>query len=157
MKVTAKLTLIEQTEAKALKNLRSIVKQGKNSRTFLQMKAYPIYIKAQMKRWMSENTSQGSQWKALDPRYAARKKKDWWGWEGNGTKMMIASGRLYKSVIGAGAGHYKMITDKEMIVGTDVEYAKYAGAIRPIVEFNKAFIAKLKADWIEFMLSGKGK
>lgn len=157
MKVKATLTLMEQTEAKALKNLRSIVKQGKNSRTFLQMKVYPLYIQAQMKRWMTENQSQGTQWKPLNPAYAAQKKKDWWGWIGNGTKMLIASGRLYKSVIGAGDGHYKMITDTEMIVGTDVPYARYVSDIRPIMQFDKKFIAKIKADWIDFMISGKGR
>jgi len=156
MKVKVSLSMIEQTQSLALKRLRLMVKNGKNSRSFLQLKAYPVYIKAQMKRWMTENESQGPRWKALNPKYAAQKRRDWQGWIGNGQKMMIASGRLYQSVIGSGGGHFKMITDKEMIVGTDVPYAKYAGAQRTITAFDKRFVATLKADWIKFMTSGKG-
>lgn len=148
--------VLEDINAQALKTLRSIIKNGKSSRTFLQIKAYPIYIEAQKNRWMTENQSQTGQWKALNPIYAAQKKKEWWGSDGNGAKMMIASGRLYKSVIGTGDGHYKMITDSEMIVGTDIPYARYASVIRPIMEFDKDFINKLKSDWTDYMISGKG-
>lgn len=156
MKVKASLSLIEETQSLALKRLRQIVKNGKDSRSFLQLKAYPVYIKAQMKRWMTENQSQGQQWKPLNEKYAWWKKTRYAFAIGNGTKMMIRTGRLYQSVIGAGDGHFKMITDKEMIVGTDVPYAKYAGAQRTIMSFDKKFVATLKADWIKFMISGKG-
>ena len=151
MKVKANLSLLEETQAKALKQLRLLVKNGKNSRSFLQLKAYPAYIGAQMKRWMTENQSQGTQWKPLNPDYAWWKKTRFAFAIGHGTKMMIRTGKLYQSVIGAGEGHFKMITDKEMIVGTDVPYAKYAGAQRTIMSFDKRFIQKLKKSSSSFL------
>jgi hypothetical protein len=149
-------TSLEIVEDTALKNLRAMIKRGKSTRTFLQLKAYPIYIKAQMKRWMTENTSQGTAWAPLNSKYASYKLKKFGSNVGAGKKIMIATGRLYQSIIGAGDGHFKLITDSSMIVGTTLDYAKFAASKRPIMKFNKDMIAQLKADWIKFMIQGKG-
>lgn len=148
---------MELVEDTALKSLKKMVRQAKSSRSFLQMKVYPLYIKAQMKRWMTQNTSQGSEWEPLNPKYAQYKLTRFATGPGGGRKMMIATGDLYKSIIGAGDGHFKMITENEMIVGTSISYAKYAGGARPIMQFDKEFIKMIKADWIKWILSGKGK
>lgn len=147
-------TSLEIVEDTALKNLRAMIKRGKSTRTFLQLKAYPIYIKAQMKRWMTENSSQGTAWAPLNKKYAEYKLKKYGAAVGGGKKMMIATGRLYQSIIGAGDGHFKLITDSAMIVGTTLDYAKYAASKRPFQKFNKDMIAQLKADWIKYMIKG---
>ena len=147
---------MEMVEDSALKNLKAMVKRGKNSRSFLQLHAYPVYIKAQMQRWMTEGASQNEKWDALNPAYAAYKLKKFSTAPGGGRKIMIATGKLYQSVIGAGEGHFKMITDNEMIVGTSVPYATYPSARRKIMHFDKGFIKILKKKWIDYIIRGKG-
>ena len=154
MAVQANLSVVE---GQALKNLRAMIARGKSSRTFLQKHAYPTYIKAQMKRFSSENSSQGQQWAPLNPKYAAYKLNKYASATGGGRKIMIATGKLYKSIIGAGDGHFKVITDKEMIVGTSIPYATFPARTRSIMKFNPDFIRMIKEKWIAYMVSGKGE
>lgn len=146
---------LEVVEGQALKNLRSMIARGKSSRTFLQKHAYPAYLGAQRKRFQTENKSQSQQWAALNPKYAAYKVNKYASAPGGGRKIMIATGKLYKSIIGEGDGHFKLITDKEMVVGTSIPYATFPARTRSIMKFNPDFIRRLKEQWSQYLISGK--
>lgn len=98
---------------------------------FLVRVAYPMYQKFQRKRWMTRNVSEGMQWKPNALRYSEWKKIKYASFPGGGTKVMIATGRLFQSIIGPSPDHRRIIRGTKMIIGTSVEYASYAGDIRP--------------------------
>lgn len=136
------------TENKILNRLNDMVKNVKDVRGFLERVVYPTYLKAQKKRWMSENQTDGSGdlggWDALNPLYAARKKVRWAQAPGGGTKLLIASGRLYKAVMGEGPGHRKIVSDRSIIIGVDIPYAKYVNARRPFFIFSDEMMTGIK-------------
>lgn len=122
------------------KRLNEMVKKSNDTRGFLNRVIYPMYQKAQIQRWMTENSSEGGRWKALDPKYAAWKKRAYSGgtrykfiggrgegrpWQaigtwpvgpGRGEKILIASGRLVGSSIGPNDQYTVGVDDHRKIV-----------------------------------------
>lgn len=104
---------------------------------FLNRNVLEMYRNLQRRRWMTENASEGNAWAALNPGYAARKKKVYAGYPGKGTKKLIATNTLFLSVIGPGKGFRKVTTPRSLIIATTVEYAPYVNEIRPFTEWSK--------------------
>lgn len=103
---------------------------------YLNRTVYPEYQNRQRMRWQTENTSEGTQWKSLKPEYAERKKSIFASYEGSGTKMMIATGRLFKSVIGPGKDHRKIVSNGRLTVSWTTPYAIYTEDVRPVNEWD---------------------
>lgn len=81
----------------------------------------------QARRWMTENSSEGTRWHALEPGYAARKRREFKSYPGAGTKILVATDTLRKSVTGSVDDGYKAVTTpRSLTVTTSV---KYAGAV----------------------------
>lgn len=137
------------------KKLQQMVEQTRQTRAFLERVVYPSYLKAQMKRWMSEGRSDGvgalQAWKPLSSRYSAWKKVRYASAPGGGTKMLIATMRLFNAVTGKGEGHKKLISDKSIIIGVDVPYAKYVNASRPFFIFSDPFMDGLRDKYKKFI------
>lgn len=99
---------------------------------------YPTYRRRQMKRYQTENASEGTRWAPLNPSYAKRKLTKFASYPGQGRKMMIATGRMKDSVIGPGADHKKIGPSKGRLeVYWTTPYAVYTEQVRPVNVWDK--------------------
>lgn len=164
-------TGIQVVSSKIVKNLDEIVARGRSSRAFLARVAYPMYQARQMKRWMTEGSSEDEQWAPLNKKYAEWKRINFAGYPGNGLKMLIRTGRLAEGVIGRkmtgdvvspesqaepsrAAGHFVMITNTQLVVATEVEYAKYVSAKRKLWVFKPDFRKDIKKRLQKWLFRG---
>jgi len=146
---------IIQLSSNIEKRLKEMVQQANRTRDFLERVVYKTYLKAQMKRWMSEGRSDGfgslPGWKALNAQYAEQKKVRFAEFPGRGKKMLIATNRLFNATTGKGPGHKKIVSEKSVIVGVDVPYAKYVNADRPFFIFSDEMMTGLKNKYRKFV------
>lgn len=130
----------------------TMLDRAESMRSFLNDNIYRIYQNAQRDRWMTVNNSQGKEWRALDPVYAVLKRKIYATYEGGGTKMLIATGRLYKSVIGPGQGQRKIVTNRSLYIATGVEYAGFVDEVRPFTTWGDPFRKKVSKAISDFVM-----
>lgn len=143
--------------------LNGLIDRTKSSKTFLQLVLYPMYQNMQMARWMSENTSEGAKWASLTPRYKAYKAIKFVNYPGSGTKMLIAKGRLFGSVVGPKAkslgfdtsDHRKLITNSKLKVQSATSYARHVAEKRPFMEFGQASKDQMKRALKAFILHNR--
>lgn len=148
--MATKVTL-ESLHDNVTKRLQSMVDKTKSMQTYFARVAYPRYQRTQIERWMSENQSQMGKWKPLTSLYARQKLSKYSGYDYGGTKMLIGTGILFKSVVGPGDGHGAKFTNTSMEIKTTVSYAPYVAAHRPFMEFSKATVQAWKKDMQEYV------
>jgi hypothetical protein len=139
--------------------IETMLDRGKSMQSFLNRNVYRIYQNAQRSRWITENASEGGEtgrWEKLNPTYAERKKKIYAAYEGAGEKMLIATGRLFKAVVGPSNGQIKVVTNTSMTISTSVEYAKYVNEARSFSTWGPSFKAKVKKAIGDFILYNIG-
>lgn len=144
----------KKIEADVTAKLRGMAQRASAVRGFMIRNIYPMYQNAQRERWMTENTSEFSRWEKLDPIYAARKRKEFAEYEGGGTKMLIATGKLFHSVIGPGEGFRMVATNTGLTIATSIEYAPFVNEKRPFREWSPRTIKKMRDAIADFMLKG---
>jgi len=105
--------------------LNGMLAREKAMQSFLNKNIVELYRNVQRARWMTENSTEGQTWTALNPNYKKWKLVRFAQFEGGGQLMLIATGKLYKSVIGPGAGFRKVVTPRSLIISTNVDYAKH--------------------------------
>lgn len=155
MKPTLKVT----SEGATLK-IDSMLDRGRAMQSFLNRNIYRIYQNAQRDRWETENSSQsgnGQRWEPLNRDYAIRKRKIYQNYEGGGTKMLVATGKLYKSVIGPGQGQRKVVTNDKLYIATSIGYGQYVDEARSFTTWSPAFrkkVMKAVTDFIRFNIKG---
>jgi len=143
--VSVKLERVKDTTVDALTDM---ILKAKTPRAFFSRVIYPEYKKAQVERWQTENTSQGEHWVPLNPTYSKYKKTRFAAYPYGGTRMLVATGKLLKSITGEETrDHVAIFTDSSMTVGTSLDYAAYVADTRPIVEFDEAMIDH----WVEMV------
>lgn len=133
-------------------SLNAMLDRGAAMQSFLNRNIFRMYQNAQRDRWMTENESQGDLWKRLTPAYAERKKKLYATYEGGGEKMLIATGKLFKSVIGPGDGMRKIVTNKSLFIATGVEYAGFVDDARTFTKWSPGFRAKIQKAINDFVI-----
>lgn len=122
---------------------------------YLDRVVYKQYQVAQRKRWETENDdvfSEGGAWRALDPVYEKYKRKKFSQYRGGGTKLLIATGRLFEGVIGPGSDHGRIVQENEIIVTTTVPYAKYVDEERTFSKFSPAFYSDLYSGLKDYLI-----
>jgi len=119
------------------KNFEGMLKRENAMQSFFSRNIYAMYQNAQRKRWETENFSEGRGWEPLEPRYADWKRSKFAAYEGSGTKMLIATGKLYKAVIGPGSGQKKVVTNKGITISISTPYAWPVDAVRPFTEWSE--------------------
>jgi hypothetical protein len=164
--------------------LDEMITRSRSTQSFLAHCAYPMYIARQSKRWMSEGESEGAKWAPLSEQYKKWKKLNLVGMPGNGTKLLIATGKLFEGVTGrelkkepnevsyleaggktkpaltggiGGGGmphHFAKITGSKLTVYTDVEYASDVNKARKIWFFKDDFKKRLKAMYLGWFKTG---
>lgn len=128
----------KQLENNIEKDLLQMVRRSHNFRALFNRVIYPMFQKAQMARWSTENQSEGGRWEPLNPKYKELKLEKYKESPPyNGTKMLIATNRLIDSVIGPSADHRKIVEPKRLIIATAVPYAKYVNAKRNFTDFGR--------------------
>lgn len=144
---------------------------------------YKVYQRLQTKRFMTENSSEGEKWGALnsdykkykEKRYGGGPKRDggtWKSWPGGGRKMLIGTGTLAGAVIGPGSpfdssgisAHRALFTSSQMTIsvetsgmnaeGKPFDYAEYVNDKRPFMEFSDASIEEMKKELTQFIFGG---
>lgn len=137
------------------KNIQGMLKRSRQMQGWLNTVAYKTYQNAQRERWMTEGDSQGSKWLPVNPEYAKRKAVKFASAPGGGTKTLIASGTLQKSVIGPGAGFKKLTTTTSLTILTTLQYAKFVDDVRSFSTWVPSFKEDLAKKAMAYMARGK--
>jgi hypothetical protein len=163
---------IEMVRKGVVEGLERMIDRKNALQGYLARNVYRRYQKAQMERFKTEGASEGPTWKPLSPKYAARKKiiygggpkhkfvggsgegrpwepdGNWPSYPGKGTKMLIATGRLQKSVIGQELkDHRVLVTGSKIEVSSTVPYGGY-------VEETRMVMSELSQETTDEMLEG---
>lgn len=144
---------------KALNNtiteaLEAMVSRASFTSGFLTRVVYPDYQNAQRTRWINENSGEdfaGGAWPALNVKYAEQKKKRFADYEGSGSKMLIATNRLQKSVIGPGEDHQRVIDATSIRINTRVPYAVYVDSVRSFSGWSPIFYSKIYKKYSDYI------
>lgn len=137
-----------------LKSLEGVKEREKALQGYLNRNVVEQYRNAQRTRWMTENASEGQKWTRLNADYAKRKKKVYATYPGAGSKMLIATNRLFKSVIGPGEGFRKVTTPRSLTISTTVEYAPFVSEARDFTHFGKKTMSEIKRGVMRFVAKG---
>lgn len=124
--------------------------------SWMARKGYPMYQRAQEKRWITGGASEGDSWKALKSSYVTWKNKmlakDPARYPG-GARILVLTGDLFKSVSGKELTFHRAIfTDKGFSVATTIPYAKYVNEKRHFVGFGTITTEKIKTDLKQFVM-----
>ncbi len=127
--------------------LHGMLDRAKMPAAWLNRVAYPELLRIQRRRWETEGASEGDPWLPLNDTYRAKKLKMFRDYPGRGTKMLVATGRLIDSMTKPGdPDHYKLVTEKRIEVGTQLEYAKFVGELRDITTLSQDTVDELLSD-----------
>lgn len=146
--MSAALTTVSDGITKMLKGMRQ---REKALQSYLNRNVLEQYRNLQRRRWMTENASEGTPWSSLNPDYARRKLRVFAAYPGAGTKKLVATGKLYQSVIGPGEGFRKIATPRSLYIATTVGYAKYVDEKRSITEWGDQSIAEIRLSVAQFV------
>lgn len=149
---------METTKDGIRESLAGMLNRTNAMSAFLQRVIYPEYIRAQERRWETENASEGATWIPLQSAYATYKKTKYASFPGSGEKTMIATGKLSFAATGRSRDGYKLITNTSFVVGISDEaipYGKYAAEHRPIMKFSDDTVNYWKSQIAGFVVRGK--
>lgn len=146
--------IMKKVESGITDRLEFMSKRSNAMQGFLNTVVYKEYQNAQRKRWITENSSEGNGWKAISSEYAAIKRKKWASAPGGGTKLLIASGRLYQSVIGPSNDHRKITTNTSISIFSTVPYADYVNQERDFTNFGPEFKQRIMDKLQAYMFKG---
>jgi len=155
--MNAKMRMTNDTISRFAEAMNQMLSRDMSA--FFERRIYPMYQQAQKNRWMTENVSEGTQWRELNPSYVKYKKTKYAAYPGKGTKKIIATGKLVSVATGESSGLNKIITPKQFRVAIDlgkVPYAKHVASEFPIMEFGPNTKSKMKKA-IAAYIKGKAK
>ena len=133
--------------------LKNLTLRSNSLTSFLNKNVVAQYRNLQRKRWMTENQSEAGTppWMPLNPTYRTRKLKQFQSYPGRGTKMLVATNTLFKSVIGPGEGFRKIVTPKQLILGTTIPYATHVDELRTFTTWgdeSRKIFSEMITDYI---------
>jgi hypothetical protein len=118
---------------------------------FLSREIYPYLFvgdtSKQAQRWMSQGASEGRMWRPLNSSYAKEKLKRFAKYPGGGTKLLIATGRLFGAMTGrpeSSGDLNKMVQNGTLYVRIGVPYAKFVHNKRDIITFSGETYAEMR-------------
>lgn len=126
--------------------------RSKAMQGYLNRIVYAQYQNAQRTRWMTENASEGpDKWEPLNERYKKWKIGYYSGFPGNGSKMLIATGKLYQDVV---ERPNKLVSDKSLEISWTTEYAPDVDMVRPFSVFGQETMNEIYSGLGEFIMKG---
>jgi hypothetical protein len=139
-------------------NLKAMVGRAKDVRSYLDTVVVRQYQKAQLARWQTEGASEGMPWAPLTLPYAKYKAKKHAGDPGDGKVLMIATGKLSEAATLASMDAVlKVVTSTGITIGIDsgvLAYARYAGNMRPFMQFSDQTISDMRAGLKNYIKNG---
>jgi hypothetical protein len=138
----------------AQKVLGDMLKRERAMQSYFNRNLLEQYRNIQRKRWMTQGESEGSPWRALNPDYAARKKRVYASYPGGGTKMLIATNRLITGVVGPGGDFRKVTTPRSITLSTVTPYAKYVDEDRTFTKFGAKSLQEIYKGIGDFLFKG---
>jgi len=135
--------------------LDGMVKRANLIPGYLTRVVYKQYQKSQRDRWQQENDGpdwEGGRWKPLSSAYAKRKLVKYSRFPGGGRKLLIATGRLSKGVIGPSPEHQRVVEGNRLRINTSVPYAVYVDAVRPFSTWSPVFYSRIYKGLEDYLL-----
>ena len=145
------------TENNILQSLTEMMDRTNMAKGYINRVVYNTYKRRQRKRWMTQSESEAKKWEPLNPKYESYKKRKFASFPGSGTKMMIATQRLFNAVVGDNdkSEHRKIIEGKtKLIVGWTTPYAVYTEKVRPVSEWDPKQDKKMYDDFVKYLMNG---
>jgi hypothetical protein len=141
------------------KNLQEMINRASSMAPFFNKNVYAQYQNVQRKRWMTENQSEAGTpaWPELNSTYKKWKVVKYASSPGRGTKMMIATDTLRKSVIGPGEGFRKIVTPRSLTIATTIQYAEHADKARTFSKYSPETMREFYAMIGDFIFKNKIK
>jgi hypothetical protein len=137
--------------------LNEMIKRRHTVAWFLEKHTFAQYKAAQLKRWPTNNVSEGHKWDDLDPKYAERKLIKCATMPGAGRQIMVRTGKLVDAAIGKSADLLRVVTNSGIRVYIDsaaIPYGHYAADRRPIMAFGKNTKNEMITDLTNFIMRG---
>lgn len=132
-----------------------MLKRTSKIQGYLNRVIYPLYQKAQVKRWRTEGASETGPWKQLGEKYLKWRQRHF---PAAGERIGIRSAILAPSMTGATKkDHFKMVTKNELIVGSTLFYAGYFDEDRDINEFSARTEDKWRKNISDYVVNGTMK
>lgn len=142
----------KKTSDGILKRLDGMVSRSKDVRVVLNRTIYKMYQEAQIKRWDTENTSEGRRWTRLSEPYRLRKLKKYANYPYGGTRILIATGTLLQSVVGGSQKYHRKIVRRDgLTIHTTVPYAPDVAEKRPFMEFSRKTTASWQREILKYL------
>lgn len=148
----AKLTLVADG---ITQQLEGYVKRANALEGYLNRVVVEQYRNIQRTRWMTEGASEGKQWDPLSPRYSAWKRVHYKSYPGAGTRMLVATGRLQKGVIGMSPDFRKVTTPRSLTISTAVEYAEHVNEARSFTTYSTKSLKEILTGINKFLLKNQ--
>lgn len=149
--MNAKITTLEN---RVQKRLDGMLDRAKSMKAFLNTKVYTIYKLKQVQRWQTEGSSEGSGWHALSSGYAEYKRRRYAKYPYGGSRMLIATGRLFKAVVGPSQDHRKVVTNTMLSIGIATGgkfyYPIYVNDVRPFDVWSDRTLKEIKKVVVDY-------
>lgn len=139
------------------KYVKNMTDRVNNTIIFFKKVSVSQYKAFQLKRWQTENASEGGKWKPLDPNYAERKKKLYKDYPKGGRQMLIATSNLFQNTA---INPTVLAFPRKLIIAVNqdkVGYAPYVNEERPFMKFSKSSIDKFREALKLYLKEGKFK
>lgn len=139
--------------------MNALVSRANTLEGYLNRVVFRQYQKAQLKRWQTENASEGTKWTELNPKYARQKVRRYASFPGAGKALMIATGKLVDAATGRDTSGLTKITSATGIriainLG-EVPYAAYAAKERPFMKFGPTTLGEMRSGLKNFIRTGR--
>lgn len=143
---------LSKIEDSVTDKLNNMMKTTAFFEQFIQKRFKPMFTRLQQKRWQTKNSSEGRTWDPILPSYALWKKEKYKDSFGHGEQLLIATGRLFKSLTLNEDGDWQQIlTGTTLVLNFDVEYASQVSMFRPILEFSSESMKMIRDDLKQWM------
>lgn len=144
-------TRIKVKRSDVTKRLFAKIRLVQDMSGFANRVLYRLYQQKQIKRWDTENESEGDNWKRLNPDYEAYKRRRYAKYPYSGKRIGVATGRLLKSVVGPHEDHKKVRMGQGFLVLTSVPYAQRFDQTRSITGFGKETVEEFRSAVREYL------
>lgn len=145
---------IQITRNAVEEKLNDMISKGRSLEAGVARDVTKIYANAQRARWMSEGSSEGTPWRALNPKYKESKPIRFSAYPGGGRKMMIARGDLFMAAtlqkLGADGGSF-IVQGSTLTININIDHATHANQARNFTRFGSQTRDKIKQRLKEYL------
>lgn len=133
--------------------LDTMIKRAESFEQFFKRNLRNRYLTAQQRRFETENNSEFSSggWGPISEWYRIKKLTRFADYPGSGTKLLIATNRLMKSMLALSGDYRELVRSTRMVISTVVGYAPHVSEKRSLTSFNQYFYDLIRQDLKEYL------